>query len=75
MNRLVWAGACGSLLLAGLLLGGWAWWESQPPSEAWTVDRSEEVLSGVAPGQKVKVSFSLKNVGRRPLRLLGLSAC
>jgi hypothetical protein len=76
MNRCLHAGVWGCLLLSGLLLAGaWYLWDSQPPAEAWTIDRSEQVLSGVAADDNVKVSFHLTNTARRPLRILGGRAC
>jgi uncharacterized protein (DUF58 family) len=60
---------------AGVLVAAWAWWDSRPPPESWEVERSEQVLSGVAVGKEVKVPFRLHNRSRRTLQLLGTSAC
>jgi len=76
VNRRLLAYSSGSLLIASLFLaGGWLCCDTQPPGYAWVLDRTEQVLSGVAAGQEVKVKFLLKNTSRRSLRLLGGEAC
>ena len=66
----------GALLLVGLLLaGGWAYWDNQTPRDSWVLDRTEQVLSAITPGQQVKAPFRLTNSSRRSLRILGSDAC
>jgi len=76
MNQRLLIYGCGCLFLAGLLLaGGWMYGEPQTSGDAWTLDRTEQTLSSVSPGQEVKVAFRLKNTSRRPLRIVGGSSC
>lgn len=65
-----------SLLVAGLLLAaGWMYWESQTSGDAWIIDRTEEMIADVSPGQEVKIVFRLHNSSRRSLRIVGSSTC
>ncbi|HEY7314872.1 MAG TPA: hypothetical protein VH643_36335 [Gemmataceae bacterium] len=67
---------CGCLLILGLLLAaGWFYWDTKAPPDAWVLDLSEQILSGISPDQEVSASFHLKNTSRRSLRILGGSAC
>ena len=76
MNRHFFTYICESLLIAGLLFaGGWAYWEVQKPGYVWTIDRTEQIVSGVLPDKEVKVAFNLKNTAHYPLRILGSAAC
>lgn len=75
-RRIVVPTAIGAFGIIGLFLAVRcaAWW-GQPEGDAWIVDRSEQVLSGLSSGKEVEVLFRLKNVAHRPLRVLGGLAC
>lgn len=67
---------CGVLLVPGLLLAaGWFYWDTEPSSDAWSLDPPEQILSGVSRDEEVRTSFRLKNTSRRSLRILGVAAC
>jgi hypothetical protein len=77
MNRRLFIYGCGCLIVVGFLLaGGWAYWDAQPPADAWVLlDPSETILSGVPPGEEVKTVFRLRNTSRRAFHVLGGSVC
>lgn len=74
-SRTTFSAGLGALGVVLSFAAGWAYWQTQVPQQAWVLDRSEQIVSDVSPGQVVKAAFRLKNTSGRFLHILGCSVC
>jgi hypothetical protein len=74
-KRVLFTFRSGFLSFGLLLAAGWAYWNQQSPGDAWVVEPAEQVVSGVTVGQKLHVTFILRNTDSQPRRILGVEAC